>query len=93
MKITVTATSAAVATAPGGRATADDSAQSYILDDPAGTAVIYLENAADGDATTADGLEWDFGRGSLTFTLEPGESMNARTASGSVELSLLRAGR
>lgn len=94
MRLTVTTTSEPLLeVAASSEKRQDYGARTYIVRDPTGAEVIYLENDGDGDATTTDGFEWDFATGDLILTVEPGETINARTGSGTAELHVLRLGR
>lgn len=94
MSVTITTNPSALATnerRPG--VSSDDAARSYVVNDRDDAGVIYLARELD-DCTVGDGFEWDFAKhGPFRITLELGESVYARTATGSVDLDTLALGR
>ncbi len=92
---TVTVTPGDLVANAAGSALPDASTKSYGLFPQVATGVVYLGPAADGSAlTTSNGVRWDLAKlPTLSIDLEPGETLTARTATGTVDIDVLENGR
>lgn len=62
----------------------------FLLKNATGTASVFLGGS---DVTTGNGFEWAVADGALPISLEPGEKLYGRVASGTQTVHALKAGR
>lgn len=101
MRITVTTTPAALFTGPdlsetAGGPTDDYRSWGFVGRNAANTGTIIVmpaETAAGApEDIETDGFRWDLSSAWITYTCEPGQTLYACTASGTVEVDTLRGG-
>lgn len=97
MRANITTTTTKLIAGPtAGGLKSDSDLRSYVLFSPASEGTVLLKPAASTSDPAAvdmsDAARWNFSLAMLAYTLEPGQSLFAKTSSGDVDLDILEGG-